>query len=574
MVFRIGLSPESYVLPADRFDPGADLFAFDDLVPRAIDDAEAIVDYRERGDWEELRRTAEGMIGFGERILRKLLDAQSKLDDSVEEVGRLTDSGAAGAPAPEDLDVDELVEHLQAQLGESVAAAIPDAEQLEEQLESGFRAPASFDVDPAESAGATLWTDVLDKQRAIGIWFVVAGYEELFRVDFFAAGEDASPESRPEAALESIGRRIQQYDDEIEDRFQRLYGTLAAADLDRLEASARRSVSYPFEVRDALRRLATDLRMARVERDRSDEWHAGNDVMAIGRLEAELHEVVWKATMLLAASYRYLFVARRRPGHPDVVAEVETACDTRFGSLVAEGEAVDLDDLLDDPDAYDGTVVETAGFVEDLRYDQDAPGSKFELVDVWNDRRVRAFVPYRNLQYWSIRDGAYVCLNGTFAAESEHADGDPEIELDVVSTAENAERSWQDHVARSLEAADVFDRYPSRINAYWSLESPDGAGETLLTDGGDSGDGSGGGGSGGGDSGGGSGGGAHLCPTPPIDSGDSDTDWFEDFEIDDGKLKYDLNDNVDLYVGADADIDWENRELEDYEVTGGVTVTW
>lgn len=567
MVFRVGLSAEEYVLPTERFDPGADLLAYDVLASQAKTDADAVVASREGGRWEKHREKGREMIGFGERFLRKLLHTQSKVDDSVRTVAKMNDAGGDPGAVPDDLDPNDLIEHLRAQLGDEMAAAIPDAAYFESELESGLRSPSSFDLDLADSAGATLWADLLEAQRNLGIWYVAAGYEELFRADFFAAIDAATPDPRPQAALDAIEREVEQLDGEVTARFQSLYGSIAAADWGRVESRSRQSISYPFEIHDDLVRLGTTLRRARMARDRSDEWHADNDVMEIGQIEARLHEVTWKLTMLLAASYRFLFVARQRTGHPEAEAEVEAARETRFGSLVDRGESVDLDHLLGDPDAYDGALVETGGFVEDLWYDPDAPGSKFELVDVWNDRRVRVFLPFRNLNHWSIREGAYVRLHGAFAAESEHLDGDPEIELDVVGVGEHADESWLDHVARSLEADDVFDRYPSRTNAYWSLEPP--ADETTMTDGGsnasdDGGDGNGSndgsdggsdgdaggggspdGGNGSSGSGGGSSGGGHTCPIPPID--------WDDFDVEDGDVKYDLSDQWKLYGTGGAD---------------------
>lgn len=587
-VVRFGLSPDSYVLPGDRFDPREDLLVFGDLVTRAIGDALTVVDSRERRRWENHRQASREMVGYGERVLPKLLRAQAGIDDAVREFAELAGSDAAAAPVPDDLDADRLVEHLRAQVGETLAAAIPGTDHLEDELESGFRPPSSFDLDPGESAAATVWADVLETQRHYGIWFVAAGYEELFRAEQFAATEAASPEPVPDAALEAIAARVRQFDAEIADQFRQLYGALVAPDWDRLEARARRALSYPFEVREDLRRFGTTLHGARLERERSDEWHADNRVMAIGRTQAELHEVVWKLTMLLAASYRYLFVARQRPGHPEAVEEVEVARETAFDSLVDEGEPVDLDDLLDEPGAYDGTLVQTGGFVRNLRYDGDAPGSKFDLVDVWNDRRVRVFLPYRNLGYWSVRDGAYVRPNGTFAASSEHVDGDPEIELDVVSVADNAERSWLDHVAHSLAADGVFDRYPSRVNAYWSLEPPEDTGRTMTATGSSSDGGSGDGGSGDG----GSTESPRQCPQPPIERLEEyltppdgpgfveeeireiarnvldeaplvDSDVVDKFETEDGQLRVEVDRNWGLYATGSG--------LTDPTVRGGIT---
>ncbi|PSP76432.1 hypothetical protein BRC81_12470 [Halobacteriales archaeon QS_1_68_20] len=53
-----------------------------------------------------------------------------------------------------------------------------------------------------------------------------------------------------------------------------------------------------------------------------------------------------------------------------------------------------------------------------------------------------------------------------------------------------------------------------------------------------------GGGIGGGD-GGGIGGGGHVCPSPPID--------LDDFDFEDGDLKYDLSDDWNLYGSGGAD---------------------
>ena len=562
MVYRVGLSPEEYVLPTGRFDPDEDLFSFDDLTSRATSDADAVVESREGGRWEKHRRRGREMICFGRRVLRRLLRTQEKIDDSVGSVAELDDARCDRSGIPEDLTAEELLEHVRAQLGEEVAATVADAERLDRELESGPRSPAEFEGDPDDSTGATLWNDVLAAQRGLGIWYVAAGYEESFRADFFAAVDRAEPERGPELSVEAVEREVERLSEEVTDHLQGLYGAVATADWDSVERRARQGIDYPFEVRRDLVRLGETVRRARLARERSDEWHADDDVMEIGRVEADLHEVTWELTMLLAASYRFLFVAGQRAGHPEATAEVEVAREAGFRSQVADGESVPLDDLLETPEAYDGALVATGGYVEDLRYDADAPGSKFELVDVWNDRRVRVFLPFRNLHYWSIREGAYVRLHGTFAAESEYVDGDPEIELDVVGLGEHADESWLDHVARSLAADDIFDRYPSRTNASWSLEPPAGTDEPLMTDGGSSDDGSGDGGEsdgdpadggagdgsdggiGGGD-GGGIGGGGHVCPSPPID--------LDDFDFEDGDLKYDLSDDWNLYGSGGAD---------------------
>lgn len=477
---RFGTGGDDYVLPGQRFEFERYVEEWQPLLEHANHDAAEIERLRKEGDWTAMYRKGVKMTAEGTRRLHEHLRSQKRLNTEIQVVEEARDRYEDEGTRPVedgDVDTEEIVSALKEQVDGEYRSALPDDETLAEWIESPGDAGALEVPHPSESAAATAFADRLREHRNLAIWYVTGGFETLFRADLYREIDGAAPEQRSDAAVEATERFFEEVETEVVGLLQEYYGALAAGDYDRLEGHVWRGTSFPFEVRDELVAVGAMLHRAReYERERSERGHE-RSAIAFAELQAELHRISRLLTLLLAASYWYLFVARQGDVHEEARAEVETARRTGFESLVVDGLDVDVDDLVESPEEYDGRLVETTGFVENVQYNPgESTGTSFEVVDVRHDCRVRVFSPYRHLRVWALRHGAFVHLNGEFTASSEYADGDPEIELDVVSVGGNSDDSWFDHVVNELgqDNMDIFSRYPSHTNAIWSLELPAG----------------------------------------------------------------------------------------------------
>lgn len=470
-VVQFGTTGDDYVLPGQRFEFEAYLEEWSTLVEHAEHDSAEIERLRKRGDWDELYRKSVRMKAEGVRRIHEHLRSQKKLNDgirAIEEANERAEQfhGEPGSAA--EFDPGEVVSALKEQVSGAYRSALPDDETLEEWL--GSSGQSARNVDASESAETTVFTERLRDHRNLAIWYITAGFETAFRASLYDEIDGASPERRSTAAVEATEAFFEEIRGEAVDLLQDYFGALAAGEFDLLESRAWRGTSFPFEVSEQLVAVGAMLRRGRLhERDQ------GGSGREFAELEAQLHRLSRLLTLLLAASYRYLFVARQGDLHEEARSEVERARETAFESQIVDGLNVDVDELVENPTEYDGRLVETTGFVENVQYRPDgAPGTRFDVVD--GEDRIQVFSPYRHLNVWALREGAFVHLNGKFTASSEHADDDPEIELDVVEAGGHAEESWFDHVVNEFgqNNADVFALYPSHTNAIWSLELPTG----------------------------------------------------------------------------------------------------
>lgn len=449
---------EARRLALDRFDPDRDLGDWEELADLAERDARLLRSHRAAGRWSSYFTKAARMKSEGVFRLHELLGAQAKVNGGFGTVEAVAAPEGA-TTAPGEFDVDDAVERIESRLDGTGEPAGSGDGVARRRLEAAANAPAH--------AGD------LREQRNLATWYVTAGYESLFRSSLYAEFEEAAPEPLGDGTLDAVEARLREARDEARDLFRRYYAALASEDWEGLEAHTRRGTWFPFEVRTDLVHLGAALHRARAHHRESDARGSESDAVAVARVEADLHRTTRELTLLLAASYRYLFVARQHDAHEERREAVEAALETGFPSLVRDGLNVDVDDLVAEPGEYDGRFVETEGFVENLRDPSEGgQGTSFDLVDRREDLRLRVFYPYHDLTWWSFRDGAFVHLNGEFAASSEYADGDPELQLDAVNVGGNAGESWLDHVAHAHAGAGVYARYPSQANATWSLELP------------------------------------------------------------------------------------------------------
>lgn len=437
-------------LPVDSFDPGRDLGDWERLADLAEYDARVLRDARGAGALDAYFRAAVKVKSEGVFRLHELLGAQAKLTDGFRTLEAVAAPDDAGR-----LDVEDAVASLERRLDGS--GELDDARRR--RLEAAAAVPEHVEA--------------LREQRNLAIWYATAGYESLVRSSLFAAVDDATPEPPGDGVLAAIEARLDETRTAVRGLFRRYYGALATEDWTALEAHARRGSWYPFEVRSDLVELGTTLRRARRHYRESDARGSEGDAVDAARVEVDLHRTARELTLLLASSYRYLFVAGQHDAREERREAVEAALEAGFPSLVRDGLNVEVDDLVEEPAAYDGRLVETDGFVENLRgTSEGGEGTSFDLVDRRHGRRLRVFYPYRDLTWWSLQEGAFVHLNGEFAASSEFADGDPEIQLDVVNVGGNAGESWLDREAHVNASAGVYARYPSHANALWSIELP------------------------------------------------------------------------------------------------------
>lgn len=456
--------------PVRRLDPQRELIDAKSLADEVPEQAESLREAVRQQDWTRLGAAGREMRSRGDRELHRLLRVQEKLNRAS--TGTATDAAARGEPPdPGDINRADVLQRLEA--GGPLGNLVDDPERF-------VRALAAGDVDsPEEFSGevpdatATLLPRLHRKLRTVATWYVVVGYDAELKAELFAAQEAVEPDRLSMAALEAIEDDLAELRSSGRRLLGRVQGALIGEEWDRLEECCRRGRSLPVEVVDDLVATGRTLRAGRTFYEQSSERGSENDAVEVARVQVALHRTVKTLETLLAACCEHLVLARQRGRYEESEDAVKRARETHFESLVRDGVNVDLDDLLESPGEYDGRLVETEGFVERLRHvTQDGYGTKFDLVDRYHDVRVVVFYPYRDLTERFFTDGAYAHLNGEFTASSEHEDGDPSIQIDVVNLGENGEESWLDAVVDDLEDDVSFERFPAQGNVLWSLEPP------------------------------------------------------------------------------------------------------
>lgn len=450
-----------------RFEPRRYLYDTESLRERARSDAEELDELAHARDWQAVYDAATRMKSRGESRLQQLLRGRTVLNGMGQAAGELRaylslrDRGEPGGREGVAAELRRLVE-------DGGPPAVAESTVRESVLaESSL---SDTDVDVPDGTGYAAYADLLRYQRDLAGWHAVSGYVVRAEVTLYAVVEETTPVEYSPAVLAAIEDEIERVRTGAMDLLRDVYGALAGEEWERLEGHARRAASYPDEVVHDLYAVARTLREGR-RFEAETEGGAAGQAAAFARAEMELNRTLRLLGVLLGAGHRFRSVARQAGMDEESREAAEAAREKGFESLVADGVNVDVGDLFDGGGEYDGRLVEVEGFAENVRFDDEQVVTRFDLVDRLHDRRVPVYYPYHDLTDWHLRDDAYVRMEGHFDARSESTGG-PELQVDVVSVAENGEDSWFDAVVSDLASANVFDLYPSQGNLFWSFEPP------------------------------------------------------------------------------------------------------
>lgn len=454
----------------DQFNPARDLFE-GGIGEQASRDAEAVRTARYAGDWEGMVDAGYEMHARGEHRVRKLLRTQQKVVAPTRD--RSAPEDDPELPELDESQREELAGRFESLLAGPLRGLVPEDAELVEELVSGALPTGREPAEVPEGGDGAGFSRVLFDQRNYSIWYLASGYRAMAYGTVYAAYADGEAVDHPEEAVEEVAGAIEDIHQRGMDFLQQFYGNLAQADWEGLEASAWRAASYPVERLSDVEVLARMLRQTRRHHRTGDDTGDVARAIEAARLEVDLHECIHLLTLVLCASYKHLVVARQRGRGEEATEAVEAAREKHFHSLVAEGTAVELADLVAEPDRYDGELVAVEGFARDVHLStSDGYGTKFWLVDERADETMEVFYPFRDLTESHLYEDAYVRLHGEFDAECEYADDPRDVHLDQVRVAEHGEDSWFDALVREFEENDVFELFPSRGKVLWSPELP------------------------------------------------------------------------------------------------------
>lgn len=459
----------------NRFDQDRYLREQTSLVEQAEERAADLRSHRENRDWEALAEAGRALQAEGERWLAELLRGRTAMNEVQESLDRLQvveDATPTTDADPAELDFEAMAEDLRELRAVSGGDVI--TESLVQSVEAGEVEIGEGPADLRSDLRVTGYAEMLREQRQLAIWYATTGFITAVEAALYRTVESAAPTAHSERTREVVEDEMAAVREGATERFRAMYGALAARDWGVLARHARESTAYPVEVWPDLRAVAGTLREGR--RYEAEGGAAGQEAAFAGA-ETALHGTVRLLALLLEVGHRFLFVAREGGTDEESREAAAAAVETHFESLVVDGVNVDVDDLLDAADEYDGRLVETEGFAEDVHVvTEDGFGTAFDLVDRLHDRRVAVFYPYRDLTDYLLHEGAYVQLNGEFEAESDALDGEPLVQVDTVSLVENGEESWFDRVAGEYADHNGFELYPGGGNLCWSMEPPRAAG--------------------------------------------------------------------------------------------------
>jgi hypothetical protein len=468
---------EKYHAILDNFDQSMNLLDAQEMVQQAREDAEEVRSLMDKRDWDGFCEKGLRMKNLGDHRIRNLLNGQEKLNQIRVAAQYLAKAEPRTSSEPLELDQNDW-KNIAAQLKEKMdgplAGIISNTEGLLKDLNSGKVPVSEKPIDHLKDSRVTIFAEMHKEQRNTAIWYTISGYASMMNAKMYSIVDMAEPKYLSSEALNAIKREIQGVHDTGLDFLKKFYGKLIQESWSGLEDEAWKGASYPEEVFDDLMFLFQRLRRGHVFQMESKKRGHEKKTIDIARVEMMLHRSFRMMMLVLVASRYFLFIARQKGLHEEGGKEVKGALKMHFNSLNRDGVNVRIYNLLKSPKKYDGRFIETEGFIENLHliHGKGGYGTKFNIVDIQHDHRLEVFLPFRDLVEWFVYDGAFMRVNGDFVASCSDSGGNPDLHLDRINLGENAKKSWFDYIAFKFDKTNIFELYPSQVNAMWSVESP------------------------------------------------------------------------------------------------------
>lgn len=143
------------------------------------------------------------------------------------------------------------------------------------------------------------------------------------------------------------------------------------------------------------------------------------------------------------------------------------ANDVAFDTDIPDGKNTELSKL----DAVDdGTFVEVSGFAQSFQQQRSSDGkliSRVEILDPSSGAKASASAVFVHLPHAGVTEGAFLNMSGVYRSSSDLLGGEAGIEIDVLSLADLAARSWRIQLLRYAEP--WFEVWRNQLNLYWSI---------------------------------------------------------------------------------------------------------
>jgi len=143
------------------------------------------------------------------------------------------------------------------------------------------------------------------------------------------------------------------------------------------------------------------------------------------------------------------------------------ANDVAFDTDIPNGKNTKLS-KLDATD--DGTFVEVSGFAQLFQQGRSPDGkliSRVEILDPSSGATASASAVFVHLPHAGVTEGAFLNMSGVYRSSSDLLDGEAGIEIDVLSLADLAARSWRIQLLRYAEP--WIEVWRNQLNLYWSI---------------------------------------------------------------------------------------------------------
>lgn len=118
----------------------------------------------------------------------------------------------------------------------------------------------------------------------------------------------------------------------------------------------------------------------------------------------------------------------------------------------------------------DGSYVEVSGFGQSFQQGRSPDGkliSRVEILDPSSGAKTSAAAVFVHLPHIGVTEGAFLNMSGTYHSSSDLLGGEAGIEIDVLSLADLAKKSWRIQLLRYAEP--WFEAWRNQLNLYWSI---------------------------------------------------------------------------------------------------------